>query len=256
MKKFLTSILSFCLIAAITIGSAIVLAEEYTNKLFPESFAYWESMGDTDTAEIAVYATGEIVYPSQEEYEEKAIAVMGEENYRLALTGSPQYTAQVNRLLALEKQLIKEAEESFFEEFFAEVGLEKTEDMMIVGVSVTFITTKAEILRLVQHERVGKLFVFEKISDVPAERPITITHTDIGNEVTQYFTGRSYIYRYTAVSALHILRACVGKEEGHINRLYDVDANGEIDAVDALWALQTSVKKRKVEYLMDHVFPD
>ena len=100
-------------------------------------------------------------------------------------------------------------------------------------------------------------------TDIPTETPTDIPETptdvmgkDLGNEVTEIYTGTSYIYKYTAVSALHILRACVGKEIGHFNRVYDVDANGSVNAVDALWALQSAVGKRVVEWPLDKAFPE
>ena len=97
---------------------------------------------------------------------------------------------------------------------------------------------------------------FEAVTPTDVETPTDVTGTDLGNEVTEIYTGTSYIYKYTAVSALHILRACVGKEEGSINRKYDVNADGEINAVDALWALQSSVGKRVVEWPLDKAFPE
>ncbi len=95
----------------------------------------------------------------------------------------------------------------------------------------------------------------ETPTDIP-ETPTDVMGKDLGNEVTEIYTGTSYIYKYTAVSALHILRAAVGKEEGSINRKYDVNADGEINAVDALWALQSAVGKRVVEWPLDKAFPE
>lgn len=95
---------------------------------------------------------------------------------------------------------------------------------------------------------------FEAVTPTDVETPTDVTGTDLGNDVTKIYTGNSYIYKYTAVSALHILKVCVGKEEGSINRKYDVDANGEINAVDALWALQSAVGKRVVEWPLDKAF--
>ena len=37
---------------------------------------------------------------------------------------------------------------------------------------------------------------------------------------------------------------------------YDVNADGEINAVDALWALQSAVGKRVVEWPLDKAFPE
>lgn len=96
--------------------------------------------------------------------------------------------------------------------------------------------------------------VLETPTDIPPTTPTDVTELD--NEVTKIYTGTSYIYKYTAVSALHILRACVGKEVGHFAREYDVDANGSINAVDALWALQSAVGKRVVEWPLDYGFPE
>lgn len=92
--------------------------------------------------------------------------------------------------------------------------------------------------------------------ETPTDTSTDVTATDLGNDVTEIYTGTSYIYKYTAVSALHILRAAVGKEEGSINRKYDVNADGEINAVDALWALQSAVGKRVVEWPLDKAFPE
>ncbi len=257
MKKIFKQMLLLGLVLAISMSFGVVFAEEHTDKLGEDFRTHLETMNDTDTAEIAVYAIGDLPQLSQEDYEAKAIAVMGEENYRLALTGSPKYTEQVNQLIALEKQFQKEAEETFYKEFFEAVDLEKTEDMVIVGVSVTFRTTKAEILRLAEQERVAFILWFEDEIPVPdVETPTDVTATDLGNDVTEIYTGTSYIYKYTAVSALHILRAAVGKEEGSINRKDDVNADGEINAVDALWALQSAVGKRVVEWPLDKIFPE
>ena len=258
MKKTFKRILLLGLVLAISIGSGVVLAEEKLSKLDEAFIAYLETMKDTDTAQIAVYATGEIAVLTQEEYEKKVIEIMGEEEYRLALTGSPQYTEQVNKLIELDQQFQKEAEDAFHKEFFEAVDLKRTEDMVIVGVSVTYRTTKAEILRLAQQERVNFILWFE---DAPIAPDIDVTNTDViithlDNEVTEIYTGASLIYKYTAVSAQHILRACVEKEVGHINREYDVDANGVVDVIDALWALQSAVGKRVVEYPSDHAFPE
>ena len=83
-----------------------------------------------------------------------------------------------------------------------------------------------------------------------------VTITDIGNKVIRILADESVIYKYSAVSALHILKACVGKEAGSINPVYDVNADGEISAQDALWALQSVVGKRVVEYPLDYCFPE
>ncbi len=257
MKKIFKQMLLLGLVLAISMSFGVVFAEEHTDKLGEDFRAHLDTMNDTDTAQIAVYATGEIPVLSQEEYEAKVIAIMGEENYRLALTGSAKYTEQVNQLIEIDRQLQKEAEKNFHKEFMKAVGLEKTEDMVIVGVSVTFRATKAEILRLAEQEQVD--FVLWLKDEVPVpdyETPTDVTATDLGNEVIEIYTGTSYIYKYTAVSALHILKACVGKEEGSINRKYDVNADGEINAVDALWALQSSVGKRVVEWPLDKAFPE
>ena len=257
MKKIFKQMLLLGLVLAISMNFGVVFAEEHTDKLGEDFRAHLETMSDTDTAQIAVFATGEIPSLSQEEYEAKVIEIMGEENYRLALTGSPKYTEQVNQLIEIDRQLQKEAEETFHKEFLEAVGLEQTEDMVIAGVSVTFRTTKAEILRLAEQERVDFILWFEDEIPVPdVETPTDVTATDLGNDVTEIYTGTSYIYKYTAVSALHILRAAVGKEEGSINRKYDVNADGEINAVDALWALQSAVGKRVVEWPLDKAFPE
>ncbi len=257
MKKLLKRILLLGLVLAISMSFSVVFAEENSGKLSEEFITHLETMNDTDTEQIALFATGEIPVLSQEEYENKVIAVMGEENYRLALTGSPKYTEQVNQLMELDRQFQKEAEVAFWEETLKELALEKSQDMVIVGVSVTFRTTKAEILRLAEQERVDFILWFKDEIFVPEIVTNTdVTATDLGNDVTEIYTGNSYIYKYTAVSALHILRAAVGKEEGSINRKYDVNANGEINAVDALWALQSAVGKRVVEWPLDKAFPE
>lgn len=255
MKKMLKQILAWGLVLALSLHFGIVLAEENASKLSEEFLAHLETMSDTDTAQIAVFATGEIPSLSQEEYEAKVIEIMGEENYRLALTGSPKYTEQVNQLIEIDRQLQKEAEETFHKEFLEAVGLEQTEDMVIAGVSVTFRTTKAEILRLAKQERVDFILWLEDQIFLPEDVTNTdVTGTDIGNDVIEIYTGTSYIYKYTAVSALHILRAAVGKEMGSIDRRYDVNADGEVNAVDALWALQSAVGKRVVEWPLDKGF--
>lgn len=257
MKKPFMRMFLLGLVLAISISSGVVFADEYSNKLSKDFQAHLETMNNTDTAKIAVYATGEITVLTQEEYEKKVIAIMGEEDYRLALTGSPQYTEQVNKLIELDKQFQKEAEQAFHKEFMEEIGLQKTDDMVIVGFSVTFRTTKAEILRLAEQERVDFIMWFEDEIFLPDIVTNTdVTGTDLGNEVTRIVIGETLIYKYTAVSALHILRASVGKEIGDLNRVYDVDANGVINAVDALWALQSAVGKRVVEYPLEYEFPD
>ena len=244
------------LVLAISVGSGVVFAEEKSSKLDEEFIAHLETMNDIDTAEISIFATGDLPQLSREDYEEKAISIMGEENYRLALTGSPKYSEQVNQLIALEQLFQKEAEETFYKEFFEAIDLKQTEDMVIVGVSVTFRATKAEILRLAEQERVDFILWFEDeiiVPDIVTNTDVTVTYLD--NEVIEIYTGTSYIYKYTAVSALHILRAAVGKEVGHFNRLYDVNADGDVNAVDALWALQSAVGKRVVEWSLDKDFP-
>ena len=243
-------------VLAIPISSGVVFAEDFSHKLSKDFQAHLETMNDTDMAQIAVYATGEITYLTQEEYEKKVIEMMGEEDYRFALTGSPQYAEQVNKLIELDKQFKREAEQAFQKEFMEEIGLKETNDMVMSGVSVTFKATKIEILRFAEEERVDYILWMKDETPIPDVTGTDVTVTNIGNEVVQIFTGTSYIYKYNAVSALHILKAAVGKEEGALNRLYDVNADAINNAVDALWALQSGVGKRVVEYPLDYAFPE
>ena len=253
MKKTFKRVLLLGLALALSISSGVVFAEDYSNKLSKDFQTYLDTINNTDTANIVVYATGEVEYLSQEEYEKKVIEIMGEEEYRFALTGSPQYTEQVNKLLELEKQFKKEAEQVFQKGFMEEIGLKATDDMVMSGVSIAFTATKEEILRLAEEKRVNYILWIQDEKPVPDDTTAT---TDLGNGVIQVLADENYIYQYSAISALHILKACVGKEVGSINPVYDVNADGEISAQDALWALQSAVGKRVVEYPLDYCFPE
>lgn len=258
MKNTLKRILLLGLVLAIGLHCGVVLAQETPSKVSGEFKAYLATANDTDTMEIVLFVTGAIPSLSQEEYERRVIEIMGEENYRLALTGSPQYSQQVNQLLDLTKQFQKEAEETFWDEILIELSLEKTDDMVMAGVSVTYTTTKAEVLRLASLERVETILWLKETPGGPENPDVVtdtdVTPTDIGNGVTKYAGESGWVYQYTAESALHILKACVGKEAWHYGHVYDVNANGTVSAEDALWALQSAVGKRIVVWAFDHDF--
>lgn len=87
-----------------------------------------------------------------------------------------------------------------------------------------------------------------------AEIQIEVQMQEAEYAFEQEYREETFICSYTAEDALHILQAVAGLRMGHLNREYDVNADGIITTEDALLALQSAVRLITVEWPLDYVF--